>query len=154
VTLRRGILNVCVVDSKFSRANNQYFANVGLKFSLKLGGRNHSLNPSKMGILRERKTMVVGLDVTHPAPGSPSNAPSVAGIVASVDEWLGQWPAELRIQPARQEMVEDLGPLFEARLRLWEQRNKTLPENILVYRDGVSEGQYNLVLQNELPALR
>lgn len=95
--IKYGILNVCVLDSKFSKANDQYFANVGLKFNLKLGGRNHTLDSSKMGIIREKKTMVVGIDVTHPSPGSSPDAPSVAGIVASVDEWLGQWPAELRI---------------------------------------------------------
>ena len=152
--IQEGMLNVCVLDTKFSRANEQYFANVGLKFNLKLGGRNHSLDPSKVGILKERKTMVVGIDVTHPSPGSSSGAPSVAGIVASVDEWLGQWPAELRIQPAREEMVEGLQGLFESRLRLWMKRNGNPPENIIFYRDGVSEGQYNLVLEKELPALQ
>ncbi|KAL8792281.1 MAG: hypothetical protein Q9195_005160 [Heterodermia aff. obscurata] len=152
--IKEGILNVCVIDSKFSKANEQYYTNVGLKFNLKLGGRNHSLDPTKLGILKEKKTMVVGIDVTHPSPGSSSNAPSVAGIVASVDEWLGQWPADLRVQTARQEMVDDLDTLFKSRLRLWEKHNGTLPENILVYRDGVSEGSYNLVLEQELPALR
>ncbi|KAL9596726.1 MAG: hypothetical protein Q9219_005601 [cf. Caloplaca sp. 3 TL-2023] len=152
--IKEGMLNVCVLDRKFKNANNQYFANVGLKFNLKLGGRNHSLDPAKMGILREKKTMVVGIDVTHPAPGSSSNAPSVAGIVASTDEWLGQWPADLRIQAGGQEMVDDLDTMFKSRLRLWETRNRRLPENIIVYRDGVSEGQYNLVLQKELPTLR
>ena len=152
--IKEGILNVCVLDSKFSKANDQYFANVGLKFNLKLGGRNHSLDPAKIGILREKKTMVVGIDVTHPSPGSSSNAPSVAGVVASVDEWLGQWPADLRIQTARQEMVDGLDTLFKSRLRLWEKRNGNLPENIIIYRDGVSEGQYDLVLKDELPALR
>lgn len=152
--IKEGILNVCVLDSKFSRANDQYFANVGLKFNLKLGGRNHSLDPTKIGILREKKTMVVGIDVTHPSPGSASNAPSVAGIVASVDEWLSQWPADLRIQTARQEIVDSLDTLFKSRLRLWEKRNGSLPENIIIYRDGVSEGEYDLVLKDELPALR
>ncbi|KAH8810585.1 RNA interference and gene silencing protein [Xylogone sp. PMI_703] len=152
--VKEGILNVCVLDSKFARGNPQYMANVCLKFNLKLGGRNHSLDPSKLGFLRHKTTMVVGIDVTHPAPGSSSNAPSVAGIVASVDEWLGQWPADIRIQPPRQEMVADLDVIFKSRLLLWQQKNKTLPENILVYRDGVSEGQYNIVLEQELPALR
>ena len=152
--IREGILNVCVIDNKFARANVQYFANVGLKVNLKLGGTNHALDPSKMGILREKKTMVVGIDVTHPSPGSSASAPSVAGIVASVDEWLAQWPADLRIQKGGQEMVAKLGDMFKSRLRLWQQRNRTLPENILIYRDGVSEGQYNLVLEEELPALR
>jgi hypothetical protein len=34
--------------------------------------------------------MLVGIDVTHPSPGSASTAPSVAGIVASVDGTLAQ----------------------------------------------------------------
>ena len=152
--VKEGILNICVVDSKFSRASPQYLANVGLKFNLKLGGRNHSIDPPKLGFVAQKKTMIVGIDVTHPSPGSSSNAPSVAGIVASIDEWLGQWPGDLRIQSARQEMVADLGSMLNSRLLLWRERNKTLPDNILVYRDGVSEGQYNKVLHEELPALR
>lgn len=149
-----GILNVCVLDSKFSTANAQYLANVGLKFNLKLGGINHVLDPSKQGLIAQKKTMVVGIDVTHPAPGSSSKAPSVAGVVASVDEKLGQWPADIRIQEARKEMVTDLRGMIKSRLLLWKKINKALPENILVYRDGVSEGQYNIVVEKELPEIR
>lgn len=152
--VKEGILNVCVLESKFARSNPQYLANVGLKFNLKLGGINHSIDPAKLGLIAQKKTMVVGIDVTHPAPGSSKKAPSVAGIVASVNEWLGQWPAELRIQSGGQEMVADLEEMFKTRLVLWKERNKSLPENILIYRDGVSEGQYDIVLEEELPALR
>ncbi|KAI1355074.1 RNA interference and gene silencing protein [Xylaria sp. FL0043] len=152
--VKEGILNVCVLASKFSRANPQYLANVGLKFNLKLGGRNHALDPSKLGFVGQKRTIVVGIDVTHPSPGSSRNAPSVAGVVASTDEWLGQWPADMRIQPARQERVDDLDIMVKSRLLLWKEKNKVLPENILVYRDGVSEGEYSIVLNLELPALR
>lgn len=154
--VKDGLLNVCTIGSKFAKPNNdQYFANVALKFNLKLGGRNQYLDNVKLGIIAEGKTMVVGIDVTHPSPGSASNAPSVAGIVASVDQWLGQWPADLRIQKARQEMVSDLDDMLKSRLSLWKNRNKgQLPENILIYRDGVSEGQYEIVLDQELPLLR
>ena len=153
--VKEGLLNVCAVASKFVKArNDQYFANIALKVNLKLGGRNHILESPKLGILAEGKTMVVGLDVTHPSPGSSKNAPSVAGIVASVDRWLGQWPAQLSIQPSREEMISGLAQMVESRLRLWQTHNKTLPENILVYRDGVSEGQYDIVLDKELPSLR
>ncbi|ETI22358.1 hypothetical protein G647_06432 [Cladophialophora carrionii CBS 160.54] len=152
--VREGLINVCVVASKFARKNEQYLANVGLKFNLKLGGLNQSLEPSKLGILSEGKTMVVGIDVTHPSPGSLATAPSVVGVVASVDKWLGQWPAALAIQTARKEMVSGLKALMESRLRMWKKHNGTYPENILIYRDGVSEGQYNLVLDQELPEIR
>ena len=153
--VKEGMLNVCVSDAKFCKANPQYLANVGLKINLKLGGINHSLDQSHMKFLQLKKTMVVGIDVTHPSPGSSSNAPSVAGIVASVDEHLGQWPAEIRIQKSRQEDVADLDVLFKSRLLVWKNKNNNaLPENVLVYRDGVSEGQYDKVLTIELPALQ
>jgi eukaryotic translation initiation factor 2C len=149
-----GLVNFCVVASKFARANAQYHANVALKVNLKLGGRNQTLQKDKLGIIAEGKTMVVGIDVTHPAPGSSANAPSVASIVASVDPFLAQWPADLRIQKGRQERVSELAELMASRLNLWRAKQGQLPENILVYRDGVSEGQYQMVVQEELPELR
>ncbi|KAK1749574.1 ribonuclease H-like domain-containing protein [Echria macrotheca] len=156
--VRFGIHTVCSIGHKLAKPNNeQYFANVGLKFNLKLGGNNQFLDATRRGILDEDKTMVVGIDVTHPSPGSASNAPSIAGMVASVDRWLGQWPAVVRIQAAaRTEMVSDLSEMLKSRLRLWKEvgRHTALPENILVYRDGVSEGQYQTVLEDEVPLLR
>ncbi|OJD25785.1 hypothetical protein ACJ73_02841 [Blastomyces percursus] len=154
--IKDGIHTICVVAEKFRKNQPQYFANVALKFNLKLGGVNHKLQPSKLGIISEGKTMVVGIDVTHPAPGSLPTAPSIAGMVASVDKVLGQWPASIRLQQqARAEMVSDLDQMLQSRLLLWQKNNaKSLPENILIYRDGVSEGQYGKVLDEELPLLR
>ncbi|TVY78441.1 Protein argonaute 1B [Lachnellula suecica] len=153
---KAGINTVCVVGSKFMKEQrqDQYFGNVSLKFNLKAGGINQVLDPAKLGLISEGKTMVVGLDVTHPSPGSKDTAPSVAGIVASVDKFLGQWPADFRIQESRKEMISGLEAMFLGRLNLWEKKNKVLPENIIIYRDGVSEGQYQLLLDQELPQIR
>jgi hypothetical protein len=41
-------------------------------------------------------------------------------------------------------MVTDLTAMLKSRLDLWRDRKKFLPENILVYRDGVSEEQYQV----------
>ena len=156
---KAGVHTICVVGSKFAnpRGQDKYFANVALKFNLKLGGINQTIDSTKLGIISEDKTMVVGLDVTHPSPGSAGTAPSIAGMVASVDKTLGQWPAIIRLQAeARQEMVSELKMMLKSRLSLWKTKGKhsELPENILLYRDGVSEGQYDLVLNKELPLLR
>ena len=51
-------------------------------------------------------------------------------------------------------MVAALDDMLKTRLKLWVSRNKTYPENIMVYRDGVSEGQYDHVLDIEVPQLR
>ena len=165
-----GVHTVCVVGANFVRTGpfqSQYFANVALKFNLKLKGTNQKIADQKMvgkskididriGIIYKNKTMVVGIDVTHPSPGSASNAPSVAGMVASVDAWLGQWPADLRIQEPRKEMVSELDSMLKSRLHLWKTQglHYNFPENLLVYRDGVSEGQYATVIDAELPLLR
>ncbi|KAI4246752.1 MAG: hypothetical protein L6R40_001781 [Gallowayella cf. fulva] len=108
-----------------------------------------------LDIISKGATMIVGIDVTHPSPGSAETAPSVAGMVASVDKHLSQWPADLRIQAnARTEMVSSLVEMLKTRLDFWRKKNKQLPESILIYRDGVSEGEYTIVMQNELPLLR
>jgi eukaryotic translation initiation factor 2C len=98
--------------------------------------------------------MVIGLDVTHPSPGSSDTAPSVAALVSSVDKYMAQFPAQIRVQAARQERIDSLGILLKSALDRWKLHNKQYPENILVCRDGVSEGQYAMVRDNELKDLR
>lgn len=151
-----GIHTVGSVDQKLAKdkGRDQYLANIALKVNCKLHGVNQSLDGPRLGIIAEGKTMVVGIDVTHPSPGSLSSAPSVAAIVASTDKTLSQFPCELRIQERRKEMVTDLTDMFKSRLDLWKRKNKILPENILVYRDGVSEGQYGSLMVEEIPCLR
>lgn len=124
------------------------------KINLKLGGTNHVLDDNSYGFIFQGKTMVVGIDVTHPPPGN-DGAPSVAAMVASRDKELSQWPADLRINARRQEMVNLLQEMLVTRLRYFKEKNSEhLPENILIYRDGVGEGQYKTVLEEELPRLR
>jgi len=67
---------------------------------------------------------------------------------------LAQWPADLSINESKKEMVDLLGPMLRSRLERWKASHGDLPENLLIYRDGVSEGQYQTVLEEELPQLR
>lgn len=135
----------------------QYFGNVALKFNLKGGGENQSVEPSRLHFISSGDTMIVGIDVTHPSPNSSSWAPSVAAMVASIDSKQAQYPATSYVQMrTRQEMVDELKDMLKRHLGLWrsEGGHDKFPQNILVYRDGVSEGQYQMVRDNELPLLR
>ncbi|KAL9597740.1 MAG: hypothetical protein Q9219_004934 [cf. Caloplaca sp. 3 TL-2023] len=148
-----GIHTVCSVGD-FNSKKPEYWANVAHKFNLKLGGINQMLPSNKLGVLAE-KIMLVGMDVTHPSPGSIEGAPSIAGVVASVDGRYGQWPASIRAQTSRKEMIEQLDELFGERLDSWQKRNRgDLPSRIFIYRDGVSEGQYRTLLEDELPQVQ
>ncbi|KAI1757701.1 ribonuclease H-like domain-containing protein [Xylaria castorea] len=154
-----GIHTICSVGSKISSMNgqDQYLRNEALKVNLKFGGQNHHIQSPGLELINENKTMIVGIDVTHPSPGSSSHAPSISAMVASTDSKLGQWPGTLSIQEEkREEMVSDLEEMLKSRLRFWKDHitPHAYPENILVYRDGVSEGQYSKVLEEELPQLR
>lgn len=130
---KAGLHTICVVGSKLSNPNPRqqgaYFANVALKFNLKLGGVNQKLDDARLGVIAEGKTMVVGIDVTHPSPGSAENAQSVAGMVASIDRQLGQWPAVLRLNGMREkrisEEVTNLDEMLRTRLKLWKERERT-----------------------------
>jgi eukaryotic translation initiation factor 2C len=86
------------------RGQDQYFSNVALKVNMKLGGVNHRLDAQSMRWLVEKKTMMVGIDVTHPGPTSLPGTPSVAAVVASIDQDFAQFPASLRIQESRKEV--------------------------------------------------
>lgn len=96
-----GITTVCSIWKKFSksRGQEQYMANLALKFNLKLGGINHRIHQSNLGILSRKKVMVVGADVTHSSPGGSRSAPSIASVVASIDQDYSCYPCSLRLQP-------------------------------------------------------
>lgn len=50
-------------------------------------------------------------------------------------------------------MITDLKSIMEERLRLYHKHKKTPPRRIIVYRDGVSEGQFDTVIREELPEI-
>ncbi|KAI0864607.1 Piwi-domain-containing protein [Xylaria cubensis] len=151
-----GYHSQAVLKSNLVKRNPQIFANLGLKINLKMGGVNHKLG-NGVTILKQHPTMIVGYDVTHPTnlSGNSKGVPSLAGMVASVDIDLGQWPGTGWAQGARQEMLDNtLEDRFVQRLQLFQKHSKRLPENIIIFRDGVSEGQYEQVLEKELPLIR
>ncbi|CAH0016445.1 unnamed protein product [Clonostachys rhizophaga] len=151
-----GIHTSCVLSENVLNKGQSYAANVALKWNLKAGGANHLL-ADNIKLLSE-KTMVVGYDVTHPTnmPVTEKNRPpSLVGMVASIAPDLAQWPATVWEQSTRQEMLDDtLVEAFQSRLELWRKHNKVLPERIIIFRDGVSEGQFQQVLEQELPKMR
>ncbi|KAF6761975.1 argonaute-like protein [Ephemerocybe angulata] len=147
---------VCAQVMKIRKEQGQlqYFANIALKFNMKLGGVNHLLDKESMAWLKQKPTMIVGIDVTHPGPGSVRGTPSIAAVVASCDADYAQFPCSMEIQESKKEMVSNLDGMMQERLTVFLRKGKILPERILVYRDGVSEGQFKTVIEEELPLMK
>lgn len=148
-----GIPSQCMQMKHARRPNKQYCANLCLKINLKLGGTNVSLG-RQMAFIAAKPTMVLGADVTHPGPGEADGRPSIAAVVASYDIKLSRYGANVRVQPARQEIISDLKDMVREHLETFIAANKRRPERLLFYRDGVSEGQFAQVLQYELNAIK
>ncbi len=55
---------------------------------------------------------ITGCDVTHPAPGVTTR-PSVASLVASIDEGATRYRVYLDAQPPRQEMITSIASMLE-----------------------------------------
>ena len=151
-----GIHCICALAEKIVKCEPQFMGNLALKATMKLGGMTHGLEKGQLGNVEEGHTIIMGVDVTHPSPGSRTTAPSIASCVASIDGMCGKWLGSVRAQRGTQEMVQELKDMVIERLRQWEavhDKNpllqKGLPTQIIVYRDGVSEGQFQLVLDQE-----
>jgi hypothetical protein len=86
------------------KKQDQYLSNIAIKVNTKLGGLNHTLDPGAMRWLTAKKTMVVGMDVTHPRATNKLGTPSIAAVVASVDADFVHFPASMRIQTGRVEV--------------------------------------------------
>ncbi|KAG6917905.1 hypothetical protein DXG01_000514 [Tephrocybe rancida] len=132
------------------------------QINVKLGGINTIPDPSSVSVLTDpsNPTIVMGADVIHPAPGSDGR-PSFTALVANVDSDTAKYIACSRVQTSRQEMIEDLEDMSKYALGKYvgyrqhvEKRSPPAPKRIIFYRDGVSEGQFKQVLEQELPALK
>lgn len=155
-----GMVTQCVTDqSILKKCNRATIVNILQKVNAKLGGINNAIPKEVKAIVFNRPVIVMGADVTHPAP-TEMNKPSIAAVVASMDRFAFRYIATFRIQKqntvakARIEIIEDMKNIAKSLLLSFYQVNNVKPEKIIFYRDGVSEGQFSHVQQFELAALR
>ena len=91
--------------------------------------------------------MVVGIDVYH---DKSRKSGSVAGVVASINDPMTRYYSTVAIQRQGQEITDALTVSFmDALIKYWETNHKW-PRNIVVYRDGVSDGQMSMVQAHEV----
>ncbi|KAL0435283.1 UNVERIFIED_CONTAM: protein argonaute 4 [Sesamum radiatum] len=130
-----GVVTQCLAPT---RVNDQYLTNLLLKINAKLGGLNSML----AGEL------------------SPS-IPMVSKVVSS-RQWpsVSRYRACVRTQSPKVEMIdslykrvsdtEDDGIMRELLIDFYVSSGKRKPDQIIIFRDGVSESQFNQVLNIEL----
>ncbi|KAK3908670.1 LOW QUALITY PROTEIN: Protein argonaute-2 [Frankliniella fusca] len=151
--LQVGVLTQCVKDETVTRRNNQATVhNIMLKINAKFNGVNQVIADQSKVKCFNSKVLVFGADVTHPSPDS-KDIPSVAAVTASHDIKGFKYNMRVRLQAPRQEMIEDLAAIVYEQLAIYKKETGFLPEHIVFYRDGVSEGQFHEVISKEVTAI-
>ncbi|XP_072289719.1 piwi-like protein 2 [Eucyclogobius newberryi] len=115
-----------------------------LQINSKLGGELWTVN------VPLKNMMVVGVDVHHDTSKARQ---SVMGFVASVNSSLTRWYSRVTFQTPTEELICGFRICLLAALQKYYEVNHNLPEKIVVYRDGVSEGQLMMVEQYEVPQI-
>ncbi|VAH11823.1 unnamed protein product [Triticum turgidum subsp. durum] len=99
------------------------------------------------------------VDVSHGQPGQ-SDRPSIAAVVSS-REWplICKYRATVHTQSPKQEMMaslfkprgtEDDGLIRESLIDFYTSSGKRKPDQVIIFRDGVSESQFTQVINIEL----
>ena len=113
-----------------------------LQINAKLGGELWACN------IPLGNAMIVGIDTYHD-PTSRAGY-SFTGFVASMNKITTQYFSTSRQEERGQEFSSSLQNMMTAALQKYLEKNGALPDRIIVFRDGVSEGQFSVVKQYEV----
>ncbi|CAK8693256.1 unnamed protein product [Clavelina lepadiformis] len=117
---------------------------IALQVNCKLGGELWAVDIPLKGL------MVCGIDVYHDAGGKGK---SVAALVASTSRLMTRWYSRAILQQPHQEVIDGLKHCFTESIKKFYEANQALPERIVIYRDGVGDGQLRHVSEYEMPQL-
>ncbi|XP_059051131.1 protein argonaute-2 isoform X1 [Achroia grisella] len=160
-----GMATQCVQAKNVNKTSPQTLSNLCLKINVKLGGINSILVPSLRPKVFNEPVIFLGVDVTHP-PAGDNKKPSIAAVVGSMDAHPSRYAATVRVQQhryienipdsgIRQEIVHEMSSMVqELLIMFYKSTGGFKPHRIIMYRDGISEGQFLQVLQHELTAVR
>ncbi|UJR07552.1 hypothetical protein I4U23_011840 [Adineta vaga] len=158
-----GLPTQCVSFQAVERNINKlrmYAQNLSQKINAKIGGINGVVN-LKAALSRssnEDLFMFFGVDVTHTT--SSKELPSIAAVVASCDPTCSRYVARLceQFPPKGRYSIEIIKELDKMVIDLLQVFSRTcgnrLPNRIVFYRDGVDDGQFQKVLDNEVDKIK
>lgn len=151
---RFGVASQVLQGAQVTKCNGQYISNVLMKINAKLGGTTARAVSKSSGL--PPYSMIVGADVSHSSPGS--FAPSMAAMTVSMDQFGGRYTAACETNGEHVEIISQaniksmLSPLFREWVMTIGQGR--VPQNVYYFRDGISEGQFQHVLQQEIPFMK
>lgn len=95
--------------------------------------------------------MICGTDTYH----NPNKAEkSVSAFVASYNSTYTKWYSKATIQGSREELSHGLAISVEKALMAYKKFNSVYPDRIIIYRDGVGDGQLEICKEFEITQIK
>jgi len=119
---------------------------VALQINAKLGGALWALN-----IPLPDKIMFVGID-THHDPKRKNR--SVLAMVATLDTRCTEYYSRVVFQAPHQESADALKSVYTQGLAAFFEENHDWPDRVVIFRDGISDGQLDTIKGHEVVQLK
>uniref|UniRef100_A0AAQ6IMX5 Piwi domain-containing protein n=1 Tax=Anabas testudineus TaxID=64144 RepID=A0AAQ6IMX5_ANATE len=133
----------CVVSRTLSRpqALMTVATKIALQMACKMGGELWSVE------IPLKQLMIVGIDCYHDTIGGKR---SIGALVASLNQSMSRKFSKCVLQHKGQEIMDGLKIALTGALKDYLKFNNSLPSRIIVYRDGVGDGQLQGVVNYEV----
>ncbi|XP_040898291.1 piwi-like protein 1 isoform X1 [Toxotes jaculatrix] len=133
----------CVVSGNLSRPRNlmSVATKIALQMACKMGGELWSVE------IPLKQLMIVGIDCYH---DTTAGKRSIGALVASLNQTMSRWFSKCVLQHKGQEIMDGLKMALSGALKDYLKFNNCLPSRIIVYRDGVGDGQLHSVVNYEV----
>ncbi|XP_015598612.1 piwi-like protein Siwi isoform X2 [Cephus cinctus] len=113
---------------------------IAIQLNCKIGGAAWSVEVPSGGL------MVVGFDVCHDTVNKNKD---IGAMVASLDKSLSRYYSAVTMHRNGEELSNNLSMNLVNAVQKYQQVNKALPTRIILYRDGVSDGEIPYVYSHE-----
>ncbi|XP_043928563.1 piwi-like protein 4 [Protopterus annectens] len=142
--LDRPVPSQCVLARTLNKQNMMMSVatKIALQMNCKLGGELWTVE------IPLKSLMVIGIDVNR---DGLDKRHTVVGFVANTNGRFTRWYSRCVIQTTNVEIGDCLRVCMQGALRCWYEINHSLPNRIVIYRDGVGDGQLQLLVEYEVP---
>ncbi|KAK8395790.1 hypothetical protein O3P69_005712 [Scylla paramamosain] len=147
LAINMGIPSQCVLSRTLFK--KQRLMSVATKIAIQI---NCKLGGEPWGVaIPVKNTMVIGYDAYHE---KGSRNVSYGAVVSSLNQGWSRYLSQAATHKNHEELTNNFTLGVRNALQRYKQENGTHPSRVLVYRDGVGEGQIEYVMDHEIAGIQ
>lgn len=142
----RAIPSQVVLAKHLTKNNMSVITKIAIQINCKLGGA-----PWYINIPIKKDLMIVGFDVCH---DKQNKNISYGALVATTNDTYTSYFSCVHPHQSGQELSNNFGTLIIRAMQKYFEKNKKIPKRIIIYRDGVGDGQLSYVYKTEVDQIK